>query len=196
VALVGVELERADLLRAEVAVLVTALREEGHHVAKVAVLGGAHEARPARDAAQARRAEGSLEGLVDLVRQPPVVAIAEGAADVERIVGRAFGLARFRWFAYRYELDKVDACERIAVDIHPATEAEPTFADEIEDLLRTLPPTAKSKAPKPKPPGNADDLVSALADVTEMLAARSRAQAKKPPVRKSHPMKRAIKQKR
>jgi hypothetical protein len=65
------------------------------------------------------------------------------------VVAKQLGLPRYRWFARRYELDEPSE-GGVEVDADGSVRThEEALKDEIEELLRTLPPTKKPAAKKP-----------------------------------------------
>jgi hypothetical protein len=73
----------------------------------------------------------------------------QGHRSRDYVVAKQLELPRYRWFARRYEVDEPSE-DGIEVDAegHAQTNEEASN-DEIEDLLRTLPPTKKPAAKKP-----------------------------------------------
>jgi hypothetical protein len=65
------------------------------------------------------------------------------------VVAKQLGLPRYRWFARRYEVEEPsEGAVEVDADGRVRTREE-VLGDEIEDLLRTLPPTKKPAAKKP-----------------------------------------------
>lgn len=129
----------------------------------------------------ARAATSALE-IVDAAALERIARWAK-APDTSRggaryAVAEAFGFARYRGFSFESEA-RVEVLEPGRVVVHGDGIRLASVDDEVEDLLRTLPPTRKGKAPSERrDDAEAEDLLQALADVTALLDERG---AKDPP---------------
>lgn len=101
-------------------------------------------------------------------------------------VGEALGLPQFQWFSYRYQVQddaQVDHSPgRVEVDANGKVHVADSHDLDIEELIRTLPPTKKKKARalNAGPPLDPEltDALQALAEVSNLLASREGTKSK------------------